>query len=51
MKSNFKGIGDEKLERVMFKMPIKHPRGDIKWAVGYVNLELRGGIRLAIQVW
>lgn len=46
MKSNFKGVGDEKLECVTFKMSIKHPR-----AVGYVNLEIRGGIRLEIQVW
>lgn len=22
----------------MFKTPIKHPRGEIKWAVGNVNL-------------
>lgn len=36
-----------------FEMPIRRPRGDVRRALGYMNLELGGGtcIRLEIQVW
>lgn len=38
------------LSMFTFEMPVRRPRGDMKKAVGYMNLELGGGVRLEIQV-